>query len=112
MEISDTIIFIMPADDVSLKYPFFYRPEFEVLENGWDAYQPEREFSRIKEISDDWRLSYVNKDFSVSSSTFFYQLRNKMWIYTFFVAIFPFVSIVNMVACCHDSVILILFFVY
>ena len=39
---------------------------FEVLENGWDAFQPEREFGRFKEISEDWRLSYVNKDFSVS----------------------------------------------
>ncbi|KAL8589142.1 Myotubularin-related protein 9 [Nucella lapillus] len=52
-------------DDISLKYPFFYRPLFEVLENGWEAFQPEREFGRFKEISDDWRLSYVNSGFSV-----------------------------------------------
>lgn len=55
-------------DDISLKYPFFYRPMFEVLENGWDAFQPEIEFNRFKEISEDWRLSSVNKDFSVCAS--------------------------------------------
>jgi hypothetical protein len=53
------------TDDISLKYPFFYRPSFEVLENGWDAFQPEQEFGRFKEISEEWRLSNVNKDFSV-----------------------------------------------
>ncbi|KAK7475886.1 hypothetical protein BaRGS_00032854 [Batillaria attramentaria] len=55
-------------DDISLKYPFFFRPMFEVLENGWDAFQPEIEFARYKEVSEDWRLSYVNKDFSVCPS--------------------------------------------
>ena len=54
------------SDDISLKYPLFFRPMFEVLENGWDAFQPEREFGRFKEISEDWRLSYVNKDYTVS----------------------------------------------
>ncbi|KAH9491937.1 Myotubularin- protein 9 [Bulinus truncatus] len=52
-------------DDLTLRYPFFFRPMFEVLENGWQAFSPESEFNRFKECSEDWRISYVNKDFKV-----------------------------------------------
>ena len=64
--VAHKIFYSFLSDDISLKYPFFHHPLFEVLENGWDAFQPEREFGRFKEISEDWRLSYINKDFSVS----------------------------------------------
>ena len=53
------------ADDVTLKYPFFYRAMFEPLEDGWQAFLPENEYTRFKECSEEWRLSYVNKDYSV-----------------------------------------------
>ncbi|KAK3087957.1 hypothetical protein FSP39_012815 [Pinctada imbricata] len=55
-------------DDVTLKYPFFYRAMFEPLEDGWQAFLPENEYTRFKECSEDWRLSYVNKDYSVCPS--------------------------------------------
>ena len=51
---------------MSLKYAFFYVPMFDVLEDGWQAYTPEAEMSRYKECSEEWRLSYINKDFKVS----------------------------------------------
>ncbi|KAK6960629.1 myotubularin-related protein 9 [Biomphalaria glabrata] len=52
-------------DDLTLRYPFFYRPMFEVLENGWQAFSPESEFNKFKECSEEWRISYVNKDFKI-----------------------------------------------
>lgn len=55
-------------DDLSLKYPFFYVPMFDVLEDGWQAYTPEAEMSRYKDCADEWRLSNVNKDFKVCPS--------------------------------------------
>ncbi|KAL5015317.1 hypothetical protein ScPMuIL_009587 [Solemya velum] len=55
-------------DDISLQYPFFYRPMFDILEDGWQAFLPENEFNRFKECSDEWRLSYVNKEYGVCPS--------------------------------------------
>lgn len=72
--------FFFSADDITLKFPFFFRPTFEVLENGWGAFQPEMEFNRFKEISEDWRLSYVNKDFSVRHTSL-HPLVFQMWTF-------------------------------
>ncbi|XP_025090665.1 myotubularin-related protein 9-like [Pomacea canaliculata] len=68
INVASSIEQLSNIDDITLKFPFFFRPTFEVLENGWGAFQPEMEFNRFKEISEDWRLSYVNKDFSVCST--------------------------------------------
>ena len=54
------------SDNVSLLYPFFYRPMFDVFEDGWQAFLAESEFSRVKSHSENWRLSHVNKDYKVS----------------------------------------------
>lgn len=55
-------------DNLTLSYPFFYRAMFEPLEDGWQAFLPENEYTRCKECSEDWRLSYVNRDYSVCPS--------------------------------------------
>lgn len=60
-------------DDVALSYPFVFSPtehkDFRVLEDGWQIFQPEIEFSKLIHAADsEWRISYVNKDFSVMSS--------------------------------------------
>ena len=39
---------------------------YPVLEDGWTIFQPENEFSRLVQRGDEWRISYVNKDFKVS----------------------------------------------
>lgn len=62
-----TLTLFYLTDDITLRYPFFFRPMFEVLENGWQAFSPETEFNRFKECSEDWRISYVNKDYKVSN---------------------------------------------
>ena len=50
-------------EPVTLTYPFFYRTTFDVMEDGWQAYLPENEFARL--TNDDWRISYINKNFQV-----------------------------------------------
>ena len=52
-------------ENQTLHYPFFYQPAYTVeLENGWTAFRPEIEFSKLVMSQDDWRISYVNKDFT------------------------------------------------
>ncbi|XP_046578152.1 myotubularin-related protein 9-like [Haliotis rubra] len=68
ISVSSSVEQLSNIDDMTLKYPFFYRANFEVMEDGWQAFLPETEFGRSKECSDEWRLSYVNKDFQVCSS--------------------------------------------
>ena len=53
------------SGDPTLKYPFFYRPMYTILEDGWTAFRPETEFSKLLQ-SDEWRISHVNSDFTVS----------------------------------------------
>lgn len=62
---SKSAIYLLFIDDISLKYPFFYRALFEPLEDGWQAFLPENEYTRFKDCSEEWRLSYVNKDYKV-----------------------------------------------
>jgi len=31
-------------------YPFFYRPMFEVVEDGWRAFLPDREFELLSSV--------------------------------------------------------------
>ncbi|KAB0798251.1 hypothetical protein PPYR_09244 [Photinus pyralis] len=51
-------------DNPTLMYPFFYRPMYTILEDGHNLFKPELEFSKLI-ASDEWRLSTVNKDYSV-----------------------------------------------
>jgi len=56
------------SDDVTLSYPFFHPPRFEILEDGWHAYNVESEFNRILSRSAaDWRISHVNNNFEVAA---------------------------------------------
>lgn len=57
--------FFFPDEPTKL-YPFFYRPMFPILEDGWTAFRPETEYSQlVTSQADEWRISYINKDFSV-----------------------------------------------
>lgn len=50
-------------------YPFFYRPMYTILEDGWTTFRPETEFSKlVSALSEEWRFSYVNKDYNVCPS--------------------------------------------
>lgn len=67
-KVADTIEDLIRVEDPLLKYPFFYRAMYTVLEDGWTAFTTESEFSRLIQPGDDWRISYVNKDYKVCSS--------------------------------------------
>ena len=63
---ANSIEYLSNLYDPRLLYPFFYRPNFKLLEDGWSTiYTFEDEFREIKMISSDWRISNVNKDFLV-----------------------------------------------
>lgn len=37
-------------DSVSLMYPFFYRPMFEVIEDGWNSFRPQDAFKDLESM--------------------------------------------------------------
>ncbi|CAJ0577286.1 unnamed protein product, partial [Mesorhabditis spiculigera] len=64
-----TIETLSNLNGFSLDYPFFYRAPFTVLDDGWNAFDVETEFSRISLCAPDlYRISEVNKDFKVCTS--------------------------------------------
>ncbi|KAJ6661222.1 hypothetical protein lerEdw1_015359 [Lerista edwardsae] len=68
LNIASSIEALSTLDSIALLYPFFYRPMFEVIEDGWHSFLPEREFELLSSVTNEWRLSYVNKDFSICPS--------------------------------------------
>ncbi|KAF3702791.1 Myotubularin-related protein 9 [Channa argus] len=68
LNIASSVEALSTLDSISLMYPFFYRPMFKVIEDGWNSFLPEDAFKDLESITDEWRLSEVNKDFSVCSS--------------------------------------------
>lgn len=53
-------------------YPFYYRCPFTTLDNGWDAFNMEQQFSKlILRCANKWRLSEVNKNFEVGFKNYF-----------------------------------------
>lgn len=51
--------------DVAFLFPFCFPRDFDVIQDGWTAFSVESEFSRLQAISDEWRISDVNKNFAV-----------------------------------------------
>lgn len=54
-------------DKIEMLYPFFYRPLYTILEDGYTLFRPDTEFAKHL-ASDDWRLSYVNMNYNVCQS--------------------------------------------
>ncbi|XP_013398951.1 myotubularin-related protein 9 isoform X2 [Lingula anatina] len=67
LQIAHSVESLSNIHNLSLKYPFFYRANFEMLEDGWTAFMPESEFNKVGS-SDQWRISYVNNHFEVCPS--------------------------------------------
>ncbi|NXI55828.1 MTMR9 protein, partial [Chloroceryle aenea] len=68
LNIASSIEALSTLDSVTLMYPFFYRPMFEILEDGWRSFLPDQEFELLSSVTDDWRLSCINKEFSICPS--------------------------------------------
>uniref|UniRef100_A0A0K2USV3 Myotubularin related protein 9 [Monodelphis domestica] n=2 Tax=Lepeophtheirus salmonis TaxID=72036 RepID=A0A0K2USV3_LEPSM len=65
-DVVDTLEKLSAIDDLTRSYPFFYNPNFKQIEDGWSLFQPEEEFSKLVHSNNkEWRISYVNSDFSV-----------------------------------------------
>ncbi|XP_063764711.1 myotubularin-related protein 9 isoform X2 [Eleginops maclovinus] len=68
LNIARSIETLSCLDIVSEMYPFFYRPSNASLRDQCGLSSPERHYSQMKELHDRWRLSTVNRDFSVCPS--------------------------------------------
>ncbi|XP_073529990.1 myotubularin-related protein 9 [Phyllobates terribilis] len=68
LNVASSIEALSTLDSITLMYPFFYRPMFEVTEDGWSSFRPQQEFELLTLETEDWRLSEVNQDFSVCPS--------------------------------------------
>ncbi|XP_030902475.1 myotubularin-related protein 9 isoform X1 [Melopsittacus undulatus] len=68
LNIASSIEALSTLDSVTLMYPFFYRPMFEIIEDGWRSFLPDQEFELLSSVTDEWRLSCINRDFSVCPS--------------------------------------------
>lgn len=66
--IATSVEWLSNLNDARLLYPYFYNPEFSLVEDGWSAFQVESEFNKLIHFGDDWRISSVNKNFEVCSS--------------------------------------------
>ncbi|XP_046393459.1 myotubularin-related protein 9 [Ischnura elegans] len=67
-KVATSIERLSTLEDTTKLYPFWYRPMYTILEDGWTAFRPETEYSKLIVQSEDWRITYVNKDFTVCPS--------------------------------------------
>ncbi|XP_062252541.1 myotubularin-related protein 9 isoform X1 [Platichthys flesus] len=65
LNIARSIETLSCLDCVSEMYPFFYRPPDLSLQDQWGLSSPESHYSQMKELHDRWRLSTVNRGYSV-----------------------------------------------
>ncbi|XP_054724545.1 myotubularin-related protein 9-like [Uloborus diversus] len=63
--VASSIEYLMNLEDPRSFYPFFYRALFDILEDGWTSFLPEIEYNKVLQNKEEWRISQVNKDYSV-----------------------------------------------
>lgn len=63
--VANSIECLSSLANVKYYYPFFHRAMFNILEDGWTAFLPETEFSKISMNTEDWRITHVNKNYSI-----------------------------------------------
>ncbi|KAM3871309.1 myotubularin-related protein 9-like [Diretmus argenteus] len=68
LNIAQSIETLSSLDCASEMYPFFYRPPDLCLQSQWGLSSPEKHYAQMKELRDKWRLSDVNRDYSVCPS--------------------------------------------
>lgn len=66
--VAESIDQLANLDDCRLFYPFHYRPMFDIVEDGWQTFQLDREYQKILQSTDDWRVSQANKDYKLCST--------------------------------------------
>ncbi|XP_053191422.1 myotubularin-related protein 9 isoform X1 [Scomber japonicus] len=68
LNIARSIETLSCLDSVSEMYPFFYRPSDLSLQDQWGLSSPEKHYTQMKEVQNRWRLSTVNRDYTVCPS--------------------------------------------
>ncbi|XP_072313561.1 myotubularin-related protein 9 isoform X2 [Eucyclogobius newberryi] len=68
LNIAHSIETLSNLDSVPEMYPFFYRPSDQSCESQWGLSTPEQFFRETKGLTSLWRLSTVNRDYSVCPS--------------------------------------------
>lgn len=66
LNVANSIEQLSHVDDVTLKYPFFFRPQFEILQDGWQAFEFQSEWSKY--CQDEWRVTEANKEYKLCPS--------------------------------------------
>lgn len=66
--VADSIDWLSNLDDSRLFYPFYYRPMFDIIEDGWQTFALEREYQKMLQATDDWRISNANANFKLCST--------------------------------------------
>lgn len=66
--VADSIDWLSNLDDPRLMYPFYFRPMFDIIEDGWQAFELDREYKKILQNTDDWRVSNANKEYALCST--------------------------------------------
>lgn len=64
LNVANSIDQLSRLSSAQFLYPYFYRPMYAILEDGYTMFRQELEFGKLL-ASDEWRLTAVNKDFSV-----------------------------------------------
>lgn len=64
LNVASSIEQLSNLQDAHDLYPFFYRPMYSILEDGYTMFRSELEFSKLL-TTDEWRLSTINRDYSV-----------------------------------------------
>lgn len=59
-----TIESIISVNNILLMYPFYYRPTNSIIEDGWTAYRPEAEFTKLT-LGEEWRITHINQHFDI-----------------------------------------------
>lgn len=66
--VADSIDWLSNLDDSRLMYPFYFRTQIDIIEDGWQAFELDREYKKILKNSDDWRVSDANKDYKLCAT--------------------------------------------
>lgn len=64
MNVAQSIEQLSNLNSQQYLYPFFYRPMYTILEDGYTMFNIELEFAKLL-ATDEWRVTHINQDYSV-----------------------------------------------
>lgn len=61
-------VYFYSVADITLQYPLWWRCNWPIVEDGWQAFSLQMEFSRLQVQSPNWRLSRINEGYQICST--------------------------------------------